>query len=264
MIVCPIISSFWLVKLVVSPFLLCLPPFVSWCHPVASARFANKVLHLGCRILPREHVAAFCSPPKGWLEHLSERWQNRSSTEISYDHEIKCQFHQCYIHLYADFMGAGARGPGVKNWYFLRMRWFATGRWQTSFRPTGSQRFWLIPSHICPSFWGAFIRHQWTGWREKGKTHRFTGYVFTCFFRTITCRDFLSIFPQSIEPPLGCWNHPFWAGEIAMFLTRFFSRSCPTQNGLWSCGLHCLSPDLVGGLEHFLFFHILGIVTPTD
>ena len=25
-----------------------------------------------------------------------------------------------------------------------------------------------------------------------------------------------------------------------------------------------VSPTLVGGLEHLLFFHILGIVTPTD
>jgi hypothetical protein len=23
-------------------------------------------------------------------------------------------------------------------------------------------------------------------------------------------------------------------------------------------------PDLVGGLEHFIFFHILGIIIPTD
>ena len=26
----------------------------------------------------------------------------------------------------------------------------------------------------------------------------------------------------------------------------------------------CLVDDLVGGLEHFLFFHILGIIIPTD
>jgi hypothetical protein len=26
----------------------------------------------------------------------------------------------------------------------------------------------------------------------------------------------------------------------------------------------CLVDDLVGGLEHFIFFHILGIITPTD
>ena len=42
--------------------------------------------------------------------------------------------------------------------------------------------------------------------------------MFLHVFWTITCRDFLSIFPQSIEPPLGWWNHPFWAGELLCFL----------------------------------------------
>jgi hypothetical protein len=37
-----------------------------------------------------------------------------------------------------------------------------------------------------------------------------------------------------------------------------------------ACHLHCqkrrclLIGNLVGGMEHFLFFHILGIINPTD
>ena len=39
-------------------------------------------------------------------------------------------------------------------------------------------------------------------------------------------------------------------------LTAF--KDCSLVNG------RSLGPDLVGGLEHFLFSHILGIIIPTD